>query len=54
VYQYDSVGRLTTQVDSNPGGTALVTFVDGYGAVGNRISRVKDGVAATWAYDAVY
>gem|GEM_PF-4639059 len=54
MYQYDSVGRLTTQVDSNPGGTALVTFVDGYGAVGNRISRVKDGVAATWAYDAVY
>lgn len=46
--------RLTTQVDSNSGGTALVTFVDGYDAVGNRVSRVKDGVATTWVYDAVY
>ncbi len=51
VYAYDPVGRLTTQADSNSGGTGLVTFVDGYDEVGNRVSRVKDGVVTTWTYE---
>jgi len=52
-YQYDPTGRLTTQIDWN-GANPIVTFVDGYDAVGNRTSRVKDGVATTWVYDAAY
>jgi len=45
---------VTTQVDSNSGGTPLVTFVDSYDSVGNRTGRIHSGVVTTWVYDSIY
>ena len=54
LYQYDPVGRLTTQVDYDGSSTPIVTFVDGYDAVGNRTGRNYNGVVTTWVYDDAY
>lgn len=52
-YAYDANSRLTTQIELN-GSTQLVTIVDSYDAVGNRIGRNLDGVVTTWTYDDLY
>jgi len=54
LYQYDPVGRLTTQVDYDGSSTPIVTFADGYDAVGNRTGRNYNGVITTWVYDDAY
>ncbi len=52
-YSYDANSRLTTQIELN-GATRLVTIVDSYDPVGNRIGRNLDGVLTTWTYDDLY
>ncbi len=52
-YAYDANSRLTTQIELN-GATRLVTIVDSYDPVGNRIGRNLDGVLTTWTYDDLY
>jgi RHS repeat-associated protein len=52
-YGYDARSQLTTQIEMG-GATPLVTIVDGYDAVGNRITRSLDGNLTTWSYDDLY
>jgi YD repeat-containing protein len=52
-YGYDARSQLTTQIEMS-GATPLVTIVDGYDAVGNRITRNLDGNLTTWSYDDLY
>jgi YD repeat-containing protein len=54
-YQYDNVGRLTTQIEYvTSSNLPFITLIDGYDAVGNRVSHVQDGVSTTWVYDDIY
>jgi RHS repeat-associated protein len=53
-YQYDSAGRLTTQVELNASNQGIYTMVDSYDAVGNRAKRVANGNPTTWLYDDAY
>ena len=50
-YRYDSVGRITTQIEYNAAGQRIYTMVDSYDAVGNRVKRVANGNPTTWLYD---
>lgn len=52
-FGYDSVGRVTTQIELNSSNNPIVTISDSYDAVGNRIGRNKDGDVTTWTYDDV-
>jgi YD repeat-containing protein len=53
-YQFDARGQLTTQIELNTSNAPICTIVDGYDAVGNRITRNLDGTLATWTYDDKY
>jgi len=53
-YAFDSIGRLTTQIELNASNNPIATFVDAYDAIGNRISRNQDGTLTTWTYDDLY
>lgn len=46
--------RLTTQIEQDAAAHPIITMIDGYDGVGNRTSRVQDGVAYTWTYDDDY
>lgn len=52
-YGFDAADRLTTQIEyvsSSP----IMTFIDSYDPVGNRIGRLQNGIAFTWVYDSDY
>lgn len=53
-YAYNPRGELTTQVELNASSTPVVTLIDTYDAVGNRLSRSVNGTVATWSYDDLY
>ena len=53
-YQFDARGQLTTQIELNTSNAPICTILDGYDAVGNRITRNLDGTLATWTYDDKY
>jgi YD repeat-containing protein len=52
-YGLDPRSQITTQIDY-AGTTPISTLVDGYDGVGNRVSRVQDGVPISWTYDNDY
>jgi YD repeat-containing protein len=54
-YGYDARSQLTTQIEmSSTTNMPVVTIVDGYDPVGNRITRNLDGSPITWTYDDLY
>ena len=53
-YEYDSVGRITTQIELNSSNQRIYTMVDSYDAVGNRTGRNTNGNPTTWLYDDAY
>ncbi|MBZ0240209.1 MAG: hypothetical protein K8H77_06040 [Cutibacterium acnes] len=53
-YEYDSVGRVTTQIEYNSSNQRIYTMVDSYDAVGNRTGRNTNGNPTTWLYDDAY
>ncbi|HQU18663.1 MAG TPA: hypothetical protein PLA92_06415, partial [Fimbriimonadaceae bacterium] len=46
--------QLTTQVELNASNVPIVTLIDSYDAVGNRMTRSVNGTVATWTYDDLY
>ncbi|MCZ7580242.1 MAG: hypothetical protein M5U21_05415 [Fimbriimonadaceae bacterium] len=46
--------QLTTQVELNSSNVPIVTLIDSYDAVGNRMTRSVNGTVATWSYDDLY
>jgi YD repeat-containing protein len=52
-YGRDHLGRITTQIDY-AGAAPISTMIDGYDGVGNRVSRLQDGVAISWTHDNNY
>lgn len=53
-YAFDPRSQLTTQVELNASNVPVVTLIDSYDAVGNRMTRSVNGVVATWTYDDLY
>lgn len=49
---YDAADRLTTQIELNASNNPIITIIDSYDGVGNRIGRNQDGAATAWTYDA--
>lgn len=54
IYRYDAASRLTSQIELNASGGPIITMVDAYDNVGNRLSRFKDGTTTSWSYDSGY
>jgi len=54
LYDYDMRSQLTTQVELNSSNVPIVTLIDSYDAVGNRMTRSVNGTVATWSYDDLY
>ncbi len=54
LYDYDMRSQLTTQVELNSSNVPVVTLIDSYDAVGNRMTRSVNGTVATWSYDDLY
>jgi len=54
LYDYDMRSQLTTQVELNSSNVPIVTLIDSYDAVGNRMTRSVNGTVATWSYDSLY
>ncbi|GIK32355.1 MAG: hypothetical protein D8M22_07190 [Armatimonadetes bacterium] len=54
LYDYDMRSQLTTQVELNASNVPIVTLIDSYDAVGNRMTRGVNGTVATWTYDNLY
>ncbi|NOG39170.1 MAG: hypothetical protein HND43_07225 [Armatimonadetes bacterium] len=46
--------QLTTQGELNASNVPIVTQIDSYDAVGNRMTRSVNGTVATWSYDDLY
>jgi hypothetical protein len=53
-YSYDNGSRLTTQVELNAALSPIVTLIDTYDAVSNRLSRSNNGNLTSWSYDNDY
>ncbi|KAA0232249.1 MAG: hypothetical protein EDM74_13660, partial [Armatimonadetes bacterium] len=54
LYDYDMRSQLTTQVELKASNVPIVTQIDSYDAVGNRMARSVNGTVATWSYDDLY
>ncbi|BBO22423.1 MAG: hypothetical protein AMXMBFR19_22170 [Chthonomonadaceae bacterium] len=54
LYDYDMRSQLTTQGELNASNVPIVTQIDSYDAVGNRMTRSVNGTVATWSYDDLY
>jgi YD repeat-containing protein len=50
-YEYDSLGRVITQMEYNAGGSKVLTIVDTYDAAGRKTNQTVDGDVTTYVYD---
>lgn len=53
-YAFDNRGQITTQVELDATSAPVVTLVDSYDAVGNRLTRSVNGTISTWTHDDLY